>query len=63
MAYKNALADLPLGGGKAVLNLPAAPFDRRRLFHAFGRAVAEARGRLRHSGGRRHHRGRHAGGQ
>ena len=34
MAYKNALAGLPLGGGKAVLNLPAEPFDRRRLFNA-----------------------------
>ena len=39
MAYKNALADLPLGGGKAVLNLPDGGFDRRRLFAAFGRAV------------------------
>src|SRR5688572_32494559 len=37
MAYKNAMADLPLGGGKAVLNLPREPFDRRRLFAAFGR--------------------------
>src|SRR5690242_15561903 len=32
MAYKNALADLPLGGGKAVLNVPDGAFDRRRLF-------------------------------
>ena len=40
MAYKNALADLPLGGGKAVIALPDGPFDRRRLFRAFGRAVA-----------------------
>jgi leucine dehydrogenase len=44
MAYKNALADLPLGGGKAVLNLPDGAFDRRRLFAAFGRAVAELDG-------------------
>ena len=44
MAYKNALADLPLGGGKAVLNLPPEPFDRRRLFHAFGREVARLDG-------------------
>lgn len=36
MAYKNALADLPLGGGKAVLNLPDNAFDRRRLFAALG---------------------------
>lgn len=45
MAYKNALADLPLGGGKAVLNLPQGEFDRERLFEAFGRAVAELDGR------------------
>jgi len=44
MAYKNALAGLPLGGGKAVLNLPAEPFDRRRLFNAFGREVARLGG-------------------
>lgn len=39
MAYKNAMADLPLGGGKAVINLPQGDFDRRALFEAFGRAV------------------------
>ena len=44
MTYKNALAALPLGGGKAVLNLPAGDFDRRRLFAAFGRAVARLGG-------------------
>src|SRR6478735_8115186 len=44
MAYKNALAGLPLGGGKAVLNLPPEPFDRRRLFNAFGREVARLEG-------------------
>ncbi|MGN6374305.1 MAG: Glu/Leu/Phe/Val family dehydrogenase [Sphingomonas sp.] len=44
MAYKNALADLPLGGGKAVIALPDGPFDRRRLFSAFGRAVAQLDG-------------------
>ena len=44
MTYKNALADLPLGGGKAVLNLPDDLFDRHRLFAAFGRAVAELDG-------------------
>ena len=44
MTYKNALADLPLGGGKAVLNLPVGNFDRRRLFAAFGRAVAKLDG-------------------
>ena len=44
MAYKNALADLPLGGGKAVLRLPDQPFDRARLFAAFGREVARLEG-------------------
>jgi leucine dehydrogenase len=44
MAYKNAMADLPLGGGKAVLNLPRGPFDRHRLFTAFGREVARLKG-------------------
>lgn len=44
MAYKNALADLPLGGGKAVIDVPDGAFDRRRLFAAFGRAVAELDG-------------------
>lgn len=40
MAYKNALADLPLGGGKTVIALPDGTFDRCRMFRAFGRAVA-----------------------
>lgn len=44
MTYKNAMAGLPLGGGKAVLHLPEGPFDRRRLFAAFGRAVARLEG-------------------
>jgi leucine dehydrogenase len=44
MAYKNALADLPLGGGKAVLRLPKGRFDRQRLFAAFGREVEKLGG-------------------
>ncbi|WP_420139835.1 Leu/Phe/Val dehydrogenase [Sphingomonas sp.] len=44
MSYKNALAGLPLGGGKAVLALPDGPFDRTRLFEAVGRAVADLGG-------------------
>ena len=44
MAYKNALADLPLGGGKAVIAVPDGAFDRAALFRAFGRAVAELDG-------------------
>lgn len=39
MSYKNALAGLPLGGGKAVLRRPPGEFDRAELFRAFGRAV------------------------
>lgn len=44
MAYKNALADLPLGGGKAVIAMPSRPFDRNALFAAFGREVAKLDG-------------------
>lgn len=43
MAYKNALAGLPFGGGKAVIMLPsnadAPDFDRTRMFETFGRWV------------------------
>jgi leucine dehydrogenase len=39
MSYKNAVAGLPLGGGKAVLQRPAGSFNRAALFHAFGDAV------------------------
>jgi leucine dehydrogenase len=40
MTYKAALADLPHGGGKAVLMQPASShFDRAALFRAFGRFV------------------------
>ena len=45
MSYKNAIAGLPFGGGKAVLQRPAGAFDRGRLFQAFGEAVAELGGR------------------
>lgn len=45
MTWKNALAGLPLGGGKAVIRRPAAEFDRARLFAAFGRAVEALQGR------------------
>lgn len=45
MAYKNAMADLPLGGGKSVINLPSGDFDRGKLFDAFGRAVDALSGR------------------
>jgi leucine dehydrogenase len=45
MAHKNAMADLPLGGGKAVIRLPEGKFDRTALFRAFGREVERLGGR------------------
>lgn len=39
MSLKNALADLPFGGGKAVILKPRGDFDRPALIKAFGRAV------------------------
>jgi leucine dehydrogenase len=44
MTYKNAMAGLPFGGGKAVLQRPASPVDRPKLFEAFGEAVAALQG-------------------
>lgn len=44
MAYKNALAGLPLGGGKAVLREPEGCYDRAALFRAFGDAVQALNG-------------------
>jgi leucine dehydrogenase len=44
MTYKNALAGLPLGGGKSVLRRPEGKFDRHGLFKAFGAAVEELKG-------------------
>ncbi|WEK45135.1 MAG: Glu/Leu/Phe/Val dehydrogenase dimerization domain-containing protein [Candidatus Andeanibacterium colombiense] len=45
MSYKNAMAGLPFGGGKAVLRKPSGGFDRAALFRAFGRAVEDLGGR------------------
>ncbi len=39
MTYKNAMAGLPLGGGKTVIMAPAEIRDRRALFAALGRAI------------------------
>ncbi|WOH80344.1 Glu/Leu/Phe/Val dehydrogenase [Bradyrhizobium sp. BEA-2-5] len=45
MSYKNAIAGLPFGGGKAVIQRPpGSSFDREALFRAFGDAVASLRG-------------------
>ena len=45
MSRKNALAGLPLGGGKSVIALPDGPVDRAALYRAHGRAVASLGGR------------------
>lgn len=45
MSYKNALAGLPLGGGKAVVLRPGRAFNRAALFRAFGSVVASLHGR------------------
>lgn len=39
MSYKNAMADLPLGGGKGVILRPEGEYDREALFKAYGRAI------------------------
>jgi len=39
MSYKNAMAGLPFGGGKAVLNKPAGEFDRTAHYRALGDAI------------------------
>ena len=39
MSYKNAMAGLKLGGGKAVLMKPEGDFDREELFAAYGRCI------------------------
>lgn len=39
MSFKNAMADIPFGGGKAVILRPEAEFDRSELFKVYGRAV------------------------
>jgi len=43
MSYKNALAGLPFGGGKSVLQRPKGDFDRKTLFRVFGEAVEALR--------------------
>ena len=39
MTYKNALAGLPLGGGKSIVIRPDGEFDREQIFHAHARFV------------------------
>jgi leucine dehydrogenase len=44
MSYKNALANLPFGGGKAVLQRPKGGADRATIFRIFAEAVEELGG-------------------
>ena len=45
MSYKNAMAGLNLGGGKAVIMKPEGEFDRAALFAAYGRCIEALGGR------------------
>lgn len=45
MSYKAALAELPQGGGKAVIIEPQQPYDRQRLLLAFADFINELGGR------------------
>ncbi len=45
MSYKSALANLALGGGKAVIIKPAKAYDRTAYMHRFGEFVNELGGR------------------
>ena len=44
MSYKNAMAEIPLGGGKGVIMRPEGKFDRTALFAAYGRAIEKVGG-------------------
>ncbi|MEO1192343.1 MAG: Glu/Leu/Phe/Val dehydrogenase dimerization domain-containing protein [Pseudomonadota bacterium] len=44
MTYKNAIASLPLGGGKCVVLAPEEIADRPALFNALGRAIQDLSG-------------------
>ncbi|MDB5999774.1 MAG: amino acid dehydrogenase [Rhizobacter sp.] len=44
MSYKNALADLPYGGGKSVILAQPGTVERAPLFEAFARMVESLRG-------------------
>jgi leucine dehydrogenase len=45
MTYKNAMAGLPLGGGKSVVLKDGEALDREALFRAHGRAIERLGGR------------------
>lgn len=44
MSFKNAMADLPLGGGKGVVMKPDRDYDRTALFSSYGRAINRLNG-------------------
>lgn len=44
MSYKNAMAQLDIGGGKGVILRPQGDFDRVALFAAYGRAIQSISG-------------------
>ena len=44
MSYKNAMAELPFGGGKSVIQRPPGNFDRVGLFRSFGQVLNELAG-------------------
>jgi len=45
MSYKNAMAEISLGGGKGVIIKPEGDFDREALFAAYGRAIEKVGGK------------------
>ena len=45
MSYKNAMAGLNLGGGKAVIMRPDGDFDRAKIFTALGTCINELGGK------------------
>ena len=61
MTFKNAMADLPFGGGKSVLAVPAIPRgdERTSLLQRYADFVAVARRELRDRVRHEHHRGGH----
>ncbi len=59
MSFKNAMAGLPLGGGKAVILADENRTKTPEMLAAYGREVEGLGGALRDRRGRRHERRRH----
>ena len=49
MTYKSALADLPYGGAKGVISLPAGDYDRSKILQAYADKITALKG-LFHTG-------------